>query len=130
MSYAGKVPPSTVFCDMSSDTPKLDTASNKIDFPASHGDTELLLSAMRQLQTIKVDDWPTAQRLLKVCRQFDFALVGDIIASQLGQLVDQAPLQIFAIASQYDNLALAKMALGYSYNQIWARASTFEFPCT
>lgn len=96
---------------MLSDTPRLETASNKIDFPASHEDTELLLGAMRQSKVIEVKDWTTAQRLLKICRQFDLNLVGCGIASQLGPMVEKAPLQIFAIASQFNNLPLARMAL-------------------
>jgi hypothetical protein len=103
---------------MLSDTPKLETSSNKIDFPASHDDTELLLGGMRQSYMIKVKDWTTAQRLLKICRQFDFALVGGSIASQLTPFVSEAPLRIFSIASQYNNIALARAALA-SYDRIW-----------
>lgn len=85
--------------------------TNKIDFPASYSDTVLLVGAMRKLSTIKITDWSTAKRLLKICRRFDFALVGSSIASQLGPLADQAPMRIFAIASQHDNVALARIAL-------------------
>lgn len=88
--------------------------SNKIDFPASYSDTVLLVGAMRKSSTIKVKDWTTAQRLLKICRQYDFAFVGSSIASQLGPFVKEAPMRIFAIASQYDNVALARIALGSS----------------
>lgn len=99
--------------------------SNKIDFPASYSNTVLLVGAMRKLSTIKVNDWSTAQRLLKICRQFDFALVGSSIASQLGPFVKEAPMRIFAIASQYDNVALARIALA-SAPIVWsARAKEF-----
>lgn len=116
------MPLSTVFCDMLTDMPKLETPSNKIDFPVPFEDTELLLGAMRKSSTIKLGikagDWFAAQRLLTICRQFDFAFVGGIIASQLTPMVSLAPLEIFSIASQYNNIALARAALASYYN-VW-----------
>lgn len=110
---------STVFSDMLSDTPKLDTSSSKIESPALHSDNEILVEAMRRWAGIQVRDWNTAERLLRICGHFDINFVGSSIASQLGPLVDAAPLKIFAIASQYNDLALARMALASSHKQLW-----------
>lgn len=109
---------------MLSDTPKLETTSKKIEFPASQEDTEFLLAAMRQPNTTKAKSWPTAERLLKICRQFDFALVGSSIASQLDPLAG-CPLRMFSVASQYNNIALARTALA-SWDRVWSNNPHFS----
>lgn len=55
------------------------------------------------------EPWLTIEKLLELCRQFDFAVIRQCV-SQLRPYTTLEPLKVFAIASQYDNIALARLA--------------------
>jgi hypothetical protein len=92
----------------------LEGSPPKIDFPATLAETEILVRIMRQgnFRSVRaLEPWSTIEKMLDLCRQFDFAVIRQCISSQLAPYATMEPLKVFAIASQYDNIALARLAL-------------------
>lgn len=86
----------------------------KIDFPATLAETEIIVRIMRQgnFRSVRaLEPWSTIEKVLELCRQFDFAVIRQCLSSQLAPYATMEPLKVFAIASQYDNIALARLAL-------------------
>jgi hypothetical protein len=92
----------------------LEDSPPKIDFPATLAETEILVRIMHQgnFRSVRaLEPWSTIEKLLELCRRFDFAVIRQCVSSQLAPYVTMEPLKVFAIASQYDNIALARLAL-------------------
>ncbi|WWC99378.1 hypothetical protein V866_006279 [Kwoniella sp. B9012] len=55
--------------------------------------------------------WVVAKHALNLCREYRSGIIEELIRGQLDSVVDQAPWEIFCLASRHDDMRLAKKAL-------------------
>lgn len=102
---------STVFADMMIDTPTLGGDKARIDLDITKAQADKLVGVMAGSETLDFESLNEAIPFLQFCRQFN---MGILATAALGRLFRFAPgdsMRLFSIASQWDDITLARAAL-------------------
>ncbi|WWD09104.1 hypothetical protein V865_007224 [Kwoniella europaea PYCC6329] len=81
--------------------------------PLNYGE-EVIAFFLEQLYNAEPEPpktWAVAKHALNLCRDYRSGIIEELIRGQLDSVVDQAPWEIFCLASLHDDMRLAKKSL-------------------
>ncbi|WVQ62509.1 uncharacterized protein L199_000651 [Kwoniella botswanensis] len=99
---------SSVLRDMLID-PGLKPTAISLEVPS--GDLKLFLDLMHQSEPDMSNNWPQCKRVIDLCLLYDCKIVLERLRFRLKPLAHQAPWEIFCMASQCEDVSLARKAL-------------------
>ncbi|EIW67980.1 hypothetical protein TREMEDRAFT_63864 [Tremella mesenterica DSM 1558] len=101
---------STVFRDMIS-LPSTNDKKDPITLDMTSVQLEIFLDFMHETDPTLASKWADCMTLIEHLKQYGCESLVERVVVRLGTVADQAPWEVFALASQHDNLGLALTAL-------------------
>jgi hypothetical protein len=118
---------SAVFADMMTDTPKLGGDKERIELDITKAQADKLVGVMAGSETLEFVTLDEVTHFLKLCRQFSMTILATAALGRLFKFAPGNPMRLFSIASQWDDITLAKAAL-LEYDKLSRKQLTEGFP--